>query len=102
FRRAELHDQVIENLPDGLVGEVRFIPEDRRVASAVWEAAPVGRGRFTAEVTRLARRIAEPAAARSGSRASSKATSNGESAPPPAAQVSSNGHRGARRVGRRG
>lgn len=102
FRRAELHDQVTENLPDGRVEEIQFIPEDRRVASAVWEAAPVGRGRFTAEVTRLARRIAEPAAAHSGSRASSKAPANGESATPMAARVSNNGHRGAWPVRRRG
>lgn len=61
FMRLELTAQVEANLPDGFLGDVAFLPEDRRVTEAVWAAGPVARGPFTKAVDRLCDAAAPPA-----------------------------------------
>lgn len=60
FRRDELHHQLTENLPAEQVAQITFLPEDRAVSDAVWNASPVGRGRFATEVASLACQVAGP------------------------------------------
>jgi MinD-like ATPase involved in chromosome partitioning or flagellar assembly len=68
FRRDELHHQLTENLPADHVNGITFLPEDRAVPDAVWNASPVGRGRFTTELATLARQFAGPPAGGNGHR----------------------------------
>jgi hypothetical protein len=47
FHRGELAGQIAANVPDRLVDDVVFIERDDAVEAAVWDAVPVGRGRFS-------------------------------------------------------
>jgi MinD-like ATPase involved in chromosome partitioning or flagellar assembly len=63
FRRAELRDQMIGNLPDHLVGEVVCLPPDRLLGDADWHAALPASGPFTRAIESLVRRFGSPQAA---------------------------------------
>ncbi len=54
FRRGELYDEISKSLP---LGDVRFVPSDRRVADAAWAGTPVARGGFSRAVAELADQV---------------------------------------------
>jgi MinD-like ATPase involved in chromosome partitioning or flagellar assembly len=51
FRRGELYDEITSSLD---VVDVAFLGVDPRVADAAWAGRPVGKGRFTRAVARVA------------------------------------------------
>ena len=53
FRRAELHDELVQSID---VASFGFVPEDRRVADAAWTGVLVANGPFTRSVNDFARR----------------------------------------------
>lgn len=55
FRRGELFEEITRSLPPS---EVVFVPDDGRVAGAVWDGAPVAKGPFARAVSGLASRVA--------------------------------------------
>ncbi len=58
YRRAQLAEEILRSyVPCGLV----FLPSDSAVTEAAWRGEPVGRGRFTTALARLASRL-EPVA----------------------------------------
>ena len=58
FHEDQLHDQLVTNLPADFAGDVVFLPDDRAVRDAAWDADPVRRGRYAAAVRGLADRLA--------------------------------------------
>jgi MinD-like ATPase involved in chromosome partitioning or flagellar assembly len=58
FHRGELAGQIAANVPDRLVDDIVFIERDDAVEAAVWDAVPVGRGRFSEGVGSLVERFA--------------------------------------------
>ena len=55
FRRGELFEELTRSLP---AVEVVFVPDDGRVATAVWDGVPVAKGPFARAVSALASRVA--------------------------------------------
>jgi hypothetical protein len=51
FRRGELYDEIASSID---VADIAFVGVDPRVVDAAWDGRPVGRGRFTRTVSRLA------------------------------------------------
>jgi hypothetical protein len=51
FRRGELYEEIVSSI-DAV--DVAFVEHEARVADAAWDGRPVGRGRFTRAVSRLA------------------------------------------------
>jgi Mrp family chromosome partitioning ATPase len=56
FRRGELYEEISKSLP---LGDVRFVPADRRVADAAWAGTPVARGPFSRAVAELGDQVLE-------------------------------------------
>ncbi|MFN8037541.1 MAG: hypothetical protein U0V73_16600 [Acidimicrobiia bacterium] len=54
FKRGEIHDEIRRTCPSE---PVAFVPTDRRLESAAWEATPARPGPFTRAVGRLAAEI---------------------------------------------
>jgi len=54
FRRGELFDEISSSID---VVDVVFVVPDARVADAAWAGTPVGRGRFSRAVGRVATRV---------------------------------------------
>jgi MinD-like ATPase involved in chromosome partitioning or flagellar assembly len=52
FQRAELYDEIRSSVD---VVEVGFVGVDSRVVDAAWNGRPVGRGRYTRAVARIAK-----------------------------------------------
>ena len=57
FKRAELEQELRQNMAPELLAGVSFVPDDDRVARAAWDGAPVPRGPFTKAVRDLAHMI---------------------------------------------
>jgi hypothetical protein len=54
YRRGELLEEITTSLP---VGDVAFVPTDRRVGDAAWNGTAVRRGSFTRAIDGIARRV---------------------------------------------
>lgn len=54
YRRGELLEEITTSLP---VGDVAFVPTDRRVGDAAWNGTAVRRGSFTRAIDEIARRV---------------------------------------------
>lgn len=66
YKRAELDQELRQNIAPEILAGVSFVPHDERVADAVWNGAPVSRGPFTKAVSELAKIV--PATALAGGR----------------------------------
>lgn len=72
YKRAELEQELRQNIGPEILAGLSFVPHDDRVADAVWDGAPVARGPFTKAVGELARIVPITAAA-AGRRAHARA-----------------------------
>lgn len=72
YARDQLHNQVAANLPHPGLVAIDFLPSDAKVTQAVWDAAVVRPGAFTAAVDRLAASLVPGLASPIGRRSRSR------------------------------